>query len=228
MKPAAFSYYAPTTVEEALTHLAQHGDDAKVLAGGQSLVPIMNFRLTQPSILIDLNRVEELFYLRPDDSGGLRIGAMTRQRHLERHTEVAKRAPLVCEAVPYIAHPQIRNRGTVGGSLAHADPAAELPAVMVALGARFLLRNLERDLSWCGVLFRRIRRGFRVSVGGVLLWLVRRVGCLCPGSCGGCRVRFRFRLPETLSRQRGNTAVAFCRLVFRGWQQGRPARGSGG
>ncbi len=145
MKPAAFSYYAPTTVEEALTHLAQHGDDAKVLAGGQSLVPIMNFRLTQPSILIDLNRVEELFYLRPDDSGGLRIGAMTRQRHLERHTEVAKRAPLVCEAVPYIAHPQIRNRGTVGGSLAHADPAAELPAVMVALGARFLLRNLERE-----------------------------------------------------------------------------------
>ena len=112
---------------------------AIVLAGGQSLVPAMNFRLAQPAALIDLNGVGELFYLRGGQGGGLEIGAMTRQRTLERSELAATRAPLLHATMPCIAHVQIRNRGTLGGSLAHAAPAAELPAVMVALDARFHL-----------------------------------------------------------------------------------------
>lgn len=157
MKPAPFEYVAPTSVVEALGHLAEHGYDAKLLAGGQSLVPTMNFRLARPAVIVDLNRLGELSYIRRENgittsgsepekgttadlsNGGseLRIGAMTRQAEVEASDLVAELAPLVHEAMPYIAHPQIRNRGTIGGSLAHADPAAELPAVMTALGARF-------------------------------------------------------------------------------------------
>lgn len=140
MKPAPFEYLAPDSLDAALDLLARSGGEAKLLAGGQSLIPVMNFRLAQPSLLVDLNRLRDLDYLR-EDGGGLRIGAMTRQRRLERDPLVPKLAPLLREAVPFIAHPQIRNRGTVGGSLAHADPAAELPAVMVALDARFRLQR---------------------------------------------------------------------------------------
>ena len=138
MKPAPFDYHRPESVEEALSLLARHGYDAKLLAGGQSLVPAMNFRLSQPAVLVDLNRVPDLAYVHERD-GALRIGAMTRQRAAERSEAVARRAPLLAEALPFVAHAQIRNRGTMGGSIAHADPAAELPAVMLALGARFHL-----------------------------------------------------------------------------------------
>jgi carbon-monoxide dehydrogenase medium subunit len=141
MKPAPFKYYAPTSVEEALARLAEHGYDAKVLAGGQSLVPTMNFRLSQPSVLVDLNRIAELFYIKPDSNGGVLVGAMTRESQVEHDRLIAGRVPLVHETMPHIAHPQIRNRGTFGGCLAHADPAAELPAVTVALNARFRMRN---------------------------------------------------------------------------------------
>lgn len=146
MKPAPFEYLAPDSLDAALDLLARRGGEAKLLAGGQSLIPVMNFRLAQPSLLVDLNRLRDLDYLREardgdTDGGGLRIGAMTRQRRLERDPLVPRLAPLLREAVPFIAHPQIRNRGTVGGSLAHADPAAELPAVMVALDARFRLQR---------------------------------------------------------------------------------------
>lgn len=140
MKPAPFEYLAPDSLDAALDLLAHRGGEAKLLAGGQSLIPVMNFRLAQPTLLVDLNRLRGLDYLR-EDAGGLRIGAMTRQRRLERDPLVARLAPLLSEAVPFIAHPQIRNRGTVGGSLAHADPAAELPAVAVALDARFRLQR---------------------------------------------------------------------------------------
>lgn len=135
MKPAPFEYCAPITREEALSLLAEHGGDAKPLAGGQSLVPAMNFRLAQPAILVDLNGVTDLFGIGEASDGGLRIGAMTRQRTVERSPLVAERTPLIAEAMPHIAHPQIRNRGTFGGSLAHADPAAELPALAMALDA---------------------------------------------------------------------------------------------
>lgn len=146
MKPAPFKYYAPTTVDEALVHLARHGWDAKVLAGGQSLIPMMNFRLAQPSVLVDLNRVSELFYLEPSSDGGLRVGAMTRQRRMELDALVSQRAPMIHEALPKVAYPQIRSRGTFGGTIAHADPSAELVAASVALRARFRLRkgNSER------------------------------------------------------------------------------------
>jgi CO/xanthine dehydrogenase FAD-binding subunit len=137
MKPAPFNFFAPSTIEEALALLAEHGYDAKVLAGGQSLIPTMNFRLAQPAVLVDLNRIPELFYIKPDKDGGVLVGTMTRESQVERDPLIAERAPLVHEAMPHIAHPQIRNRGTFGGCIAHADPAAELPAVSLALNARF-------------------------------------------------------------------------------------------
>ncbi len=142
MKPAPFQYFAPTTLDETLALLAEHGDSAKALAGGQSLVPMMNFRLVTPATLIDLNRVQELAYIQRRD-GGLALGAMVRQRQLERDPAIARAAPLVAETMPFIAHAQIRNRGTLGGSLAHADPAAELPAVMVALDAELTLTRRD-------------------------------------------------------------------------------------
>jgi carbon-monoxide dehydrogenase medium subunit len=147
MKPAAFEYYAPATLEEALSHLAQHGYDAKVLAGGQSLIPMMNFRLVQPSILVDLNNIPELAYIRPDENGGLRLGAMVRHRRVETDPLVEVRVPLLHETMPHIAYPQVRNRGTFGGSVSHADPSAELVAVSVALDGRFRLRS-QRGERW--------------------------------------------------------------------------------
>lgn len=144
MKPASFDYHAPTSLTEALQLLARHGDTAKPLAGGQSLVPMMNFRLARPLHLVDLNGVHELNYLRLE-GGQLRIGAMTRQRALERSAIVADGWPLLQEATRHIGHVQIRNRGTVGGSLAHAYPSAELPVVMTALEASFLLRSEQGE-----------------------------------------------------------------------------------
>ncbi|MGH7579739.1 MAG: FAD binding domain-containing protein [Gemmatimonadales bacterium] len=145
MKPAPFDYHRPDTLDEALALLAELGSDAKPLAGGQSLVPAMNFRLARPAALVDLNRLAPLDFITEATDGGLRIGAMTRQRAVERSPVVATRAPLLAEAMPWVAHPQIRNRGTIGGSLAHGDPAAELPAVMVALDARVVLRSRTAD-----------------------------------------------------------------------------------
>ncbi len=132
MKPPAFEYFEPTSVDEALALLREHGEEAKVLAGGQSLVPLLNFRLARPRYLIDLNRIAALSYIR-EQNGGLAIGAMTRQRAVETSELVRARCVLLSEALPLIGHFQIRNRGTIGGSLAHADPAAELPAVVTAL-----------------------------------------------------------------------------------------------
>lgn len=142
MKPAPFRYFAPQSVDEALTHLAEYGYDAKLLAGGQSLIPTMNFRLAQPGVLVDLNRIASLSYIEPTAEGGVRIRAMTRQREVEQSALVAERAPLMTAAMPHIAHVQIRNRGTIGGSLAHADPAAELPAVVSALGGTLVVQGL--------------------------------------------------------------------------------------
>jgi carbon-monoxide dehydrogenase medium subunit len=136
MKPPPFKYVAAESLEHALEQMAEHGDAAKLLAGGQSLIPAMNFRVLQPSVLIDLNRIDSLEYIEPADDGTLLIGAMTRQRDLEKSEAVEHVSPLLHEAMPHIAHPQIRTRGTLGGSLAHADPAAELPVIVIAGGAR--------------------------------------------------------------------------------------------
>lgn len=140
MKPPSFEYYDPRTVEEALGLLAEHGDEAKVLAGGQSLVPMLNFRLLNPSCLVDINRVEGLSGLRVE-AGELIFGAAMRQRDLERSHDVKQLCPLLHEVLPHIGHFQIRNRGTIGGSLSHADPAAELPAAIAALDGKMVLRS---------------------------------------------------------------------------------------
>ena len=140
MKPPRFEYVAPASLDEALALLAEHGEGAKVLAGGQSLVPLLNFRLVRPSYLVDLNDLPGLDGIR-SDNGQLVLGAMARQRAVEQSTLVKDRCPLLDDAMPQIGHVQIRNRGTIGGSLAHADPAAELPAVVAALGGELVVRR---------------------------------------------------------------------------------------
>jgi carbon-monoxide dehydrogenase medium subunit len=144
MKPAAFEYTAVRSIDEAVAELGQHGDAAKLLAGGQSLVPLLNMRLATPERLIDLNRAAELAHITAR-AGGLAIGAMTRQRTVERSALVAADVPLLAAAVPWVGHFQIRNRGTLGGSLSHADPAAELPAVALCLDARFTARGPDGE-----------------------------------------------------------------------------------
>jgi CO/xanthine dehydrogenase FAD-binding subunit len=145
MKPAPFRYVAAETLAHALALKAEQGDEARFLAGGQSLLPAMNFRLAQPAVVIDLNGLAELDFVRPEGANALRIGALTRMRTLEHDAAVAERLPLVREAVPHVAHAQIRNRGTLGGNLAHADPASELPAVALAAGARLRARSARGE-----------------------------------------------------------------------------------
>lgn len=142
MRPAPFEYFAPRSVEEALDLLARHGEDAKLLAGGQSLVPMMNMRLVRPAAVIDLNRVASLDATRAD-AGRLRLGALVRQHALEHDARIGAAVPLLADAAPLIGHLPTRARGTIGGSLAHADPAAELPACMIALDAVFHLRSVR-------------------------------------------------------------------------------------
>lgn len=141
MKPASFKYVAATSIEHALSVKMDHGDDAKFLAGGQSLVPAMNFRLARPAVLIDINPLFNLAGLDRQDNGRIRIGALARYRSLEKDAAFLRMFPLFAEALLEIAHPQIRNRGTIGGNLSHADPASELPAVTVALRADMIVRS---------------------------------------------------------------------------------------
>ena len=148
MRPPPFSYADPSTVDEALALLAEHGDDATILAGGQSLVPLLNFRLAQPAVIVDINRIADLAYIERRN-GTLEIGALTRQRAVERSALVSEACPLLGEAIAEVGHVQTRNRGTVGGSLAHADPTAEISAAVTALGGRLRLRSAsgERTLT---------------------------------------------------------------------------------
>ena len=140
MKPAPFEYHAPTTIEEALAHLSQYGGEAKVLAGGQSLMPLLNFRLSRPVALVDINRIGALSYIK-EENGALRLGALTRQRAIERSELVRSRVPLLAEATALVGHLPIRTRGTIGGSLVHADPSAEYPAVLTALEGEVVARG---------------------------------------------------------------------------------------
>lgn len=144
MKASAFSYIKPSTVEEALALLAEHGDEAKLLSGGQSLMPALNLRLSAPEWLIDIGGLDDLRGISVTD-GVLRIGAITRHVDLLRSPEVVNHAPLLAQAMAHVAHPAIRNKGTLGGNLAHADPASEMPACMVALGAVIVAQNAERQ-----------------------------------------------------------------------------------
>jgi CO/xanthine dehydrogenase FAD-binding subunit len=191
MKPARFDYVAPRSEDEALAALAEHGDGARILAGGQSLIPLMNFRLAQPAVIVDINRLADLAYVRPAD-GGLAIGALTRQHALERDTAVRARLPVLAEACHLIGHLPIRHRGSVGGNLAHADPASELPAAMVALGAEMLAvsrrgrRTLGAEEFFTGPLTTALRPdellaeirvpGLPPRTGGAFVEMSRRAG----------------------------------------------------
>jgi carbon-monoxide dehydrogenase medium subunit len=140
MRPAPFDYIAPPTVARALAALADHGAETRALAGGQSLVPILALRLARPELLVDLNRIPELVGIR-ENGREIRIGAMTRQAALLASPTIARRVPLLAKALAQVGHPATRARGTIGGSLAHADPAAELPAVMLAEEASLVIRG---------------------------------------------------------------------------------------
>lgn len=144
MKPAPFRYFDPDSADDVVALLGEWGDDGKLLAGGQTLGPMLNFRLLAPSALIDINRAESLSYQQRLDDGSLAIGALTRQQMLEDDVDVAVVQPLVAAAMPLIAHRAIRNRGTVGGSLAHADPAAEWGGLIAALDATIVIRHHKR------------------------------------------------------------------------------------
>jgi aerobic carbon-monoxide dehydrogenase medium subunit len=148
MKPAPFKYIAAASLEHALLLKEAHGDEAKFLAGGQSLIPAMNFRLARPAVVIDINEIEALAGIRARP-GGVRVGSLTRYRALQRDEVFARQFPLIGEALPHIAHPQIRNRGTIGGNLSHADPASELPAIALALRARFHVQSAKQE-RWIG------------------------------------------------------------------------------
>ena len=145
MKPAPFRYVAARSLDQALQLKAEHGDEARFLAGGQSLVPTMNFRLTQPAMLIDINPLTDRAGVKKNGARSLGIGALTRYRSLERDAATARDLPLVHEALPHIAHPQIRNRGTIGGNLAHADPASEMPAIMLVLAAKLRVQSVRGE-----------------------------------------------------------------------------------
>ena len=140
MKPPKFDYHVPTTVEQALELLGRYGGDAKLVAGGQSLMPLLNFRLSRPAALVDLNRIPSLAYIREQD-GQMRFGAMTRQRTIEFSPVVQARVPLLREATKLVGHLPIRTRGTIGGSIAHADPSAEYPSVLTALEGEVVARG---------------------------------------------------------------------------------------
>jgi CO/xanthine dehydrogenase FAD-binding subunit len=142
MKPSPFTYHAPTSVADALAVLDEHSDTSKVLAGGQSLVPVLSFRLAAPEHLVDINRLPGLDQIERT-ADGWRIPALVRQRQAELSPELAAGAPLLTEALTQVAHPQIRNRGTICGSLAHADASAEMPAVMLALNARMTIASVS-------------------------------------------------------------------------------------
>jgi carbon-monoxide dehydrogenase medium subunit len=195
VKPAAFSHFAPARVEEALALLARHGADAKVLAGGQSLVPAMNFRLGRFSVLVDLNRIVDLAYIRAD-AGRVRFGAMTRQRDIELSPIVREQVPLLLQATRRVSHLPIRSRGTVGGSCAHADPASEYPAVMLALGARFTIRGPGGMRAVAAADFFRGYFETAVEPGEILVEI--DVPAALPGQ------RFAF---DEVSRRKGDFAI---------------------
>ena len=144
MKPAAFDYYAPTTVDDVIALLKRHGSDARLLAGGQTLLPMMNFRLAAPEVIIDLNRIPELAFIR-EAGGQVHIGAMTRQRALEFSPVIAKDLPLLHEAIKMVGHLPTRSRGTIGGSLANADSAAEIPMILQVLEGEVLVRGPDGE-----------------------------------------------------------------------------------
>ena len=202
MKPAPFNLLRPRSVDEALALLQAHGDDAKVLAGGQSLVPLMNFRLAQPGHLIDLNGVRGLDQIRFNDHT-LSLGAMVRQRDVERSPAIAERLPILREAIEQVGHPAIRNRGTVGGSIVHADPSAELPLLSIALDATFHLRSAGAKRS---VAARDFYQGYLMTDIAADELLVGIDFRLPPTDCGWCC--------SEIARRHGDFAIVAVAVVL--------------
>src|SRR6266513_4599987 len=196
MKPPKFRYFAPKSVGEALALLAEHADEARVLAGGQSLVPLMNMRLVHPDVLIDINGISELAFIKASD-GGRTLGALTRDATLAGDSTVTERLSLLREAAHCVGHPAIRNRSTVGGSIAHADPAAELPAVMLPLNAEFEVRSRSGSRTISTQDFFKGYLMTDLKTGELLTEL--RIPGLLPGS-GSAFVEF--------SRREGDYALA--------------------
>ncbi len=196
MKPAVFSYSAPESIEEALGLLAEHGSEAKVLAGGQSLVPLLNFRLARPAHIVDINGIGELSYI--SSNGSLRLGALTRLTAVEESGDVSSGHPIITRAVSHIGHRAIRNRGTIGGSLAHNDPAAETPALLLALDSEVTARSAggERTLSAQELVGDRF---FETSLGDDELLTEIRIPALAASSGWGF---------QELSRRHGDFALA--------------------
>src|ERR1051326_8562193 len=187
MKPPRFRYFAPQSVEETLALLTEHADEGQVLAGGQSLVPLMNMRLAHRGVLVDINGIHEMAYVRPWD-GGLAFGAITRDAAVASDSSVAAHFSLLAEAADCVGHPAIRNCITVGGSIAHADPAAELPAVMLALDAEFEIRSRSGSRT---VAARDFFKGYLTTdlKSGELLTELRLPGL--PPRSGSAFVEFR-------------------------------------
>lgn len=202
MKPAPFNLLRPRSVDEALELLQSYRDQAKVLAGGQSLVPLMNFRLVQPHHLIDLNGVHGLDQIQFHDQI-LSLGAMVRQRDVERSPAIAERLPILREAMEQVAHPAIRNRGTVGGSLVHADPSAELPLLAIALDATFHLRSARASRS---VAAKDFYQGYLLTDIAPDELLVRIDFQLPPAACGGCC--------SEIARRHGDFAIVAVAVVL--------------
>jgi CO/xanthine dehydrogenase FAD-binding subunit len=144
MKPANFTYLRPKNIDEALKYLAEYGEDAKILSGGQSLIPILNMRLSTPQYLVDIGRIEDLSYIR-DQGDYLAIGAATKHIEIEQSALVKESCPILYEGIQWIGHTQIRNRGTVGGSIAHADSSAELPCILSALRGKIILADVDGE-----------------------------------------------------------------------------------
>ena len=192
MIPADFDYHAPSSVEEAVSLLEALGEDAKILAGGHSLVPAMRFRLAQPEALVDINRIEGLAYVR-EEGDVLAIGALTRESEIEHSPLVAERYPLLADAGAVIADPLVRNRGTVGGNLAHADPANDHPAVMLAYGATMVAqgssgrREIPVDEFFTGL--------FESALEASELLVEVRIPAPAPGS-GGAYVKFERKVGD--------------------------------
>ncbi len=215
MKPPPFRYLTPRSLPEALDLLRESPGEARVLAGGQSLVPLLNLRLAYPEVLVDLNQVEGLSYIR-EYGDRLRIGAMTRQRQAEFSVLLAERCPLVVEALTQVGHPAIRNRGTVGGSLAHADPVAELPCVMTALGAELVLAGAGGERVVGAVDFFLGPYETALSSGEILVEV--RVPTAPPAASfvEFSRRHGDFALAEAAAVLEGNGAVTGARVVAAG------------
>ena len=202
MKPAKFEYHAPASIDEALAILARYNGEARLLAGGQSLVPMMNFRLARPNAVVDLNRIEGLAYVE-EEGEVVRIGSMTRQRRLEFDPLVAAKLPLLREALRWVGHLPTRSRGTIGGSIAHADPSAEIPMVLQALEGEVVARGPQGE--------RRIpaRKLFHAALTTSLapLEIITEVRFPAMPALAACAV-------EEFARRKGDFAIAAIAVVL--------------